>query len=414
MSTIDGPKITPQVLPNEVSKPTSAEKPSEVVTKATASAPATKDVVESAPAERLWGDNKPATTPPPAPPADSKPAAATDTEVFSENLGLGLDHAKTNDGGSLRSLADDALAAAFMKVNILDPDTSVETRNNMTDALSVLQQQAIKNAKQEIKNAQERIREAQQEASKWGFFRGIMAVAMPQCMLYETFRACGMDQETAFIFSGSFGSGLAEMEQNTAKTDVRMATSEANEASLRWSRGLSNIGLNPNHQNFERWLEGKVAETREETASAGEDGVPTKGLAKKLKPNMAKVLNALAAIGDAGGLEAMLAAAPQVIRDELVPALRKLGVKNPEAIAESIAAAFCEEVIARATGGVSADHALGVATMMLGHKLDTDSKIPVSDDPAEEAARALDAANEATKESPVEKASSFQEPGHKA
>ena len=34
---------------------------------------------------------------------------------------------------------------------------------------------------------------------------------------------------------------------------------------------------------------------------------------------------------------AMLAAAPQILHDELVPALTKLGVKNPEAIAESIA-----------------------------------------------------------------------------
>ena len=114
MSTVDGPsgpKINAPVVANEITKTASTEK-------ATAESPTVAhkpvDVVEARSADRIWGDNRPASTPPPAPPADSKAASDTDTEVYSENLNLGLNHTKTTDGGSLRSLANDALAAAFM------------------------------------------------------------------------------------------------------------------------------------------------------------------------------------------------------------------------------------------------------------------------------------------------------------
>ena len=97
------------------------------------------------------------------------------------------------------------------------------------------------------------------------------------------------------------------------------------------------------------------------------------------------------------------------MRALVVPALRGLGFSNPEAIADRIAAALCEDVIAQI--GVGSDHALGAATMVLGHQLDADSTVETGEDPTEMLERAHRATQGSLSSSPTDKASRYQDAG---
>lgn len=75
-------------------------------------------------------------------------------------------------------LSPELLLAAFLKLNINDPNNSVETHNALHTLMSDLRQQGIKNAQQQEKVAMQEMREAQAYADKMGVVGKVLTAVM--------------------------------------------------------------------------------------------------------------------------------------------------------------------------------------------------------------------------------------------
>jgi hypothetical protein len=107
--------------------------------------------------------------------AQAQPASTTTTGTASATDVTGIAKRPL----ALRSIAElspDALLAAFLKLNITDPNNSVDTHNKLHEALSVLRERAIKDAQQKIKVAEELREEAEKDAGQAAYVGQIMSM----------------------------------------------------------------------------------------------------------------------------------------------------------------------------------------------------------------------------------------------
>jgi Flp pilus assembly protein TadB len=76
----------------------------------------------------------------------------------------------------LSELSADLLMAAFLKLNVTDPNNSVETHQDLHTAMSKLRERAIRDAQQKMKVAAKLRAEAEKEADKAGYVSTLMSV----------------------------------------------------------------------------------------------------------------------------------------------------------------------------------------------------------------------------------------------
>lgn len=84
----------------------------------------------------------------------------------------------------LQDLSADALLAAFMKLNINDPNNAVETHNKLYEVSTELRQLAIDEAKKKIERAQEAMKEAQAYASQAQYISNVVTVISVVCSVF--------------------------------------------------------------------------------------------------------------------------------------------------------------------------------------------------------------------------------------
>lgn len=100
----------------------------------------------------------------------------------------------------LTELTADALLAAFLKLNISDPNNSVETHNRLHQMMTLLRQRGIEDAKAKIKRAQEAKKEAEAYAEKAQYMSTVISVVMIAVTLTVTFLTMGAG---AMLFSAA-------------------------------------------------------------------------------------------------------------------------------------------------------------------------------------------------------------------
>jgi hypothetical protein len=76
----------------------------------------------------------------------------------------------------ITELTADVLLAAFLKLNIMDPNNSVETHQKLHGLMSKLRQRAIADAKQKMKVAEELRLEAEKEAEDAAYISSLMSM----------------------------------------------------------------------------------------------------------------------------------------------------------------------------------------------------------------------------------------------
>ncbi|MBI3178836.1 MAG: hypothetical protein HYZ27_04205, partial [Deltaproteobacteria bacterium] len=78
----------------------------------------------------------------------------------------------------MAELSADVLLAAFLKLNISDPNNSVETHNKLHEIMTDLRQKAIDDARAKIETAQAQMKEAQEYAEKAQYVSTVLQVVM--------------------------------------------------------------------------------------------------------------------------------------------------------------------------------------------------------------------------------------------
>lgn len=109
------------------------------------------------------------------------PRLRSGAESFARNLDRAVDNVALSRGvvprlRNIDEMSADQLLAEFLKVNINDPNNSVETHNKLYELASKMRQMAIEEAQQKIKVAQELMREAQALADKVAALQSAMGI----------------------------------------------------------------------------------------------------------------------------------------------------------------------------------------------------------------------------------------------
>lgn len=100
---------------------------------------------------------------PVAPPTvEMTPELRRGAQSFTNNFSIAIDDALANR--DLSKMKPDQMLAAFLKLNIEDPNNSVETHNRLSEVMSELRQRAIDDAKAKIAEAEKMREEAEKYA----------------------------------------------------------------------------------------------------------------------------------------------------------------------------------------------------------------------------------------------------------
>ena len=81
---------------------------------------------------------------PPMPPVVKlTPELKSGAESFSNNLDIALTDVTSKGSINFQDMNSQMMTSAFLKLNIMDPNNSVETHNELAEAMSTLRQKAI-------------------------------------------------------------------------------------------------------------------------------------------------------------------------------------------------------------------------------------------------------------------------------
>ena len=97
-----------------------------------------------------------------APTVELTPELRRGAQSFSNNFSIAMDDVLAD--GDLSKMKPDQMLAAFFKLNIEDPNNSVETHNRLSEVMSELRQRAIDDAKAKIAEAEKMREEAEKYA----------------------------------------------------------------------------------------------------------------------------------------------------------------------------------------------------------------------------------------------------------
>ncbi len=97
-----------------------------------------------------------------APSVEMTPELRRGAQSFTNNFSIAVDDALANR--DLSKMKPDQMLAAFLKLNIEDPNNSVETHNRLSEVMSELRQRAIDDAKAKIAEAEKMREEAEKYA----------------------------------------------------------------------------------------------------------------------------------------------------------------------------------------------------------------------------------------------------------
>lgn len=138
------------------------------------------------------------------------------------------------DGGdrdfkSLAELSAEDLLAAFLKINIEDPNNNPETHNKLHELSTTLRQLAIENAKQEIRKAEEAKKEADRYAQHAEYISAVVT-AVSVISFLVTLGTSAAASSALLAAKESVMAGLRQTIQTAVEqltTQVRLAVEEA-------------------------------------------------------------------------------------------------------------------------------------------------------------------------------------------
>ena len=314
--------------------------------------------------------------PPINPTADEADGAQVLADNFAEAFG------PVAQKGDISKLSADELMKFFMMLNILDPQNSKETQENLAEAKTLNAQQAIDAAQKTLENLKEQLKEAEQKAAMWGMISNLMLIINPMGMV---FKMAG-DNETMGVIGGvlapemmlveMFGAGKHKEKIEELKGEIT-----AQEGRIKNVEYLVSQWPPAKREKFDREWQEAVDKMKAETASAGEDGVPMKGLAKQVKGKLGDALKALQVIGAEQGPMAMMQAARTTFHDAILPVFQQNNLRGAEAKANEMADLLTIQLAMGALGNPSANNAVGPATILLAEKVDPDSTVDVDKEP---------------------------------
>lgn len=164
-------------------------------------------------AEKLYGTESTQLKPPAPPRVELTPDTKAGAENFARQLDAALNDfflnptspgsATSSADGDVKRLMDlsaDLLLAAFLKLNIADPNNTVATHNKLHEFATQMREMAIREAQQKMKVAAEQMKEAEKAAEGAAQMRSIatiVAIVVAVVATIMTFGAAGPLAATA-------------------------------------------------------------------------------------------------------------------------------------------------------------------------------------------------------------------------
>ncbi len=168
-------------------------------------------------------------------------------ESFAHNLGIAIDSAVVDArrraanvsstgenviNRDVQGLSADELLAAFLKININDPNENPETHYKLYEVSTNLRQQAIDDAKKKAENAREMKKEAEAYAKQAEFISVVVTVVSIVLTIF-TFGAAAPLAAAAVGASAGAGAAATTAANAAAQTAIQTAGNVAKEAAIK-------------------------------------------------------------------------------------------------------------------------------------------------------------------------------------
>lgn len=204
--------------------------------------------------EQVYGTGETQLSPAAPPPVTLNAQTAAGAQAFAENMDLAMNNylltqadngtqplagteaglTAVGDGKyfirGVGELSADDLLAAFLKVNITDPNNSTETHNKLHQIASTMRQQAIAEAKKKIERAQEMRKEAEQYAQQAEYIMTIVQVASMAAAVFtmgsSVLAAQAASQAAQQAAQQTAQQVIQEASRNAAQQVARMSTDQ--------------------------------------------------------------------------------------------------------------------------------------------------------------------------------------------
>ncbi len=230
-----------------------------------------------------------------------------------------------------RSSSSDDLSAAFMRLNVLDPNDNVGTQMNLISAQAELARLAIEQARSATRNAQ---RDRTKSAGRDLLAKSLLAVDPGLVKVQETLVKKGWMSEKYVAFHIK----LARDQEAQAKGDAaasKEATAAA-QAQLDAAIAMLKDCTKRMQALMARQAEDARADNRVDTSSI--DGVPMPRVQAATAQAMNRIYQQLGAVQAEAGALGVLTKVEDIARAEFSQALEEAGMENPEALTDFLVA----------------------------------------------------------------------------
>ncbi len=283
------------------------------------------------------------------PPVGPQTVNAAALGSFVGSLSRGVDDVARQTNGAPRmidTVAGESLTAAFLKLNILDPNESLEMQRQLDEALTNLQQQMIQEMRKKLDNLFKQLEEALASAMGSLFMGAILAAIVAAIVVAI------MVSIVAAVIVAVVIMAVMQMVIGQIKAQAKAAMAQARAAAERQA------------EQMEQMIKDQIAQIREEemrkiqeATPVGADGQPLTEdeIRARLEPRLVDALMEVTFIFDQDGPEAAKDQGPQIIHDAMYDELIEMGLSHENA--DGAAWAIAAETMASLAGklGIEAE-----------------------------------------------------------
>ena len=265
--------------------------------------------------------------------------------------------------GTTGSLSSDDLYAAFLRLNVVDPNDSIKTQMQLLAAQGMLARLAVKQARSAMLTA---VRNETSVAGRDLLSKSLLAAdpALVKVQAFLVKKGWMAEEYVAYHLK------LAKQQQERANREAGGSRETIASAQAQLDAAIDM--LKEMGKRMQALLTRQAEDTRQSNAveTATVDGVPLANLQPAIANAMARIYSQLVEIQDAGGSLAALGKVADIAREELTQALAHVGIQSVETvetIVELLVAHVQMDISAAHLEGAAA-HATGVALSELGSR----------------------------------------------
>ncbi len=274
--------------------------------------------------------------------------------------------------GTTGTLSSDDLYAAFLRLNVVDPNDNIKTQMQLLAAQGMLARLAVKQARSAMLTA---VRNETSAAGRDLLSKSLLA-ADPALVKVQAFLVKKGWMSEEYV---AYHIKLAKQQQERANRESGGAKETIASAQAQLDAAIDM--LKEAGKRMQALLARQTEDARQSNAveTATIDGVPLAKVQPAIANAMSRIYSQLADIQDNGGSLAVLGKVADIAREELTAALTTVGIETIETLetlVEFLVAHVQMDVSAAHLEGAAA-HATGVALSQLGSHYEGDQENPL-------------------------------------